>query len=178
MKNHAENFPRCSLSHSLSCNYNHKFANVILVFPKLHDRVTQYFKKIPLDNYAKFELSPVLLKLSDAHFIKLAHKYICTHIFVDLGTAKSLWRHNEPLTRYATLRVVYAPGIPGTLSPPPTSKETAICRSRHASRHVWRPWRRCAREPAYHASIFYKARFTTVLIGLLLANFSIGFKLN
>ena len=33
-------------------------------------------------------------------------------------------------------RVGHAPGMPGTFSPPPTSKETASKRSRHASRHV------------------------------------------
>ena len=32
---------------------------------------------------------------------------------------------NGPLARYAKLRVVHAPGMPGTFSPPPTSKETA-----------------------------------------------------
>ena len=31
----------------------------------------------------------------------------------------------EPLTRYIKLRIAHAPGIPGTFSPPPTSKETA-----------------------------------------------------
>ena len=41
-----------------------------------------------------------------------------------------------PLTRYVKLRVAHAPGMPGTFSPPPTSKETASLRSRHASRHV------------------------------------------
>ena len=41
-----------------------------------------------------------------------------------------------PLTRYAKLRVAHAPGMPRTFSPPPTSKETASERSRHASRHV------------------------------------------
>ena len=41
-----------------------------------------------------------------------------------------------PLTRYVKLRVAHAPGMPGTFSPPPISKETAIKRSRHASRHV------------------------------------------
>ena len=41
-----------------------------------------------------------------------------------------------PLARYVKLRVTHAPGMPGTFSPPPTSKETAILRSRHASRHV------------------------------------------
>ena len=43
---------------------------------------------------------------------------------------------NGPLTRYAKLRVAHAPGMPGTFSPPPTSKETAGQRSQHASRHV------------------------------------------
>ena len=37
-----------------------------------------------------------------------------------------------PLSRYVKLRVAHAPGMPGTFSPRPTSKET----SRHASRHV------------------------------------------
>ena len=43
---------------------------------------------------------------------------------------------NGPLTRYVKLRVVHAPGMPGTFSLPPTSMETASKRSRHASRHV------------------------------------------
>ena len=41
-----------------------------------------------------------------------------------------------PLTTYVKLWVVHAPGIPGTIPLPPTSKETASYRSRHASRHV------------------------------------------
>ena len=41
-----------------------------------------------------------------------------------------------PLTRYEILRVAHAPEMPGTFSPPPTSKETAGKRSRHTSRHV------------------------------------------
>ena len=41
-----------------------------------------------------------------------------------------------PLTRYVKLWAVHASGMPGTFSPPPTSKETASWRSRHASRHV------------------------------------------
>ena len=41
-----------------------------------------------------------------------------------------------PLTRYVKLLVAHAPGMPGTFSPQPTSKETASQRSRHASRHV------------------------------------------
>ena len=45
-------------------------------------------------------------------------------------------RCHEPLTRYAKLWVVHALGMPGTLSPPPSAKETASQRSRHASRHV------------------------------------------
>ena len=45
-------------------------------------------------------------------------------------------QQNGALTRYAKLRVAHASGIPGTFSPPLTSKETASQRSRHASRHV------------------------------------------
>ena len=41
-----------------------------------------------------------------------------------------------PLTRYVKLRVAHAPGMPGTFSPPQTSKETVGSRSRHASRQV------------------------------------------
>ena len=33
-------------------------------------------------------------------------------------------RFHGPLTRYVNLRVVHAPGMPGTFSSPPTSKET------------------------------------------------------
>ena len=46
------------------------------------------------------------------------------------------WRHHGPLTRCVKLRVAHAPGMPGTFSLPSTSKETAIERSWHASRHV------------------------------------------
>ena len=41
-----------------------------------------------------------------------------------------------PLTKYVKLRVAHAPRMPGTFSPPPTSKEIASWQSRHASRHV------------------------------------------
>ena len=34
------------------------------------------------------------------------------------------------------MRIAHAPGMPGTFSPPPTSKETANWLSRYASRHV------------------------------------------
>ena len=41
-----------------------------------------------------------------------------------------------PLARYVKLWFAHEPGMPGTFSPPPTSKETAGYRSRHVSRHV------------------------------------------
>ena len=41
-----------------------------------------------------------------------------------------------PLARYAKSRVAHTAGMPGTFSPPPTSKKTASWGSRHASRHV------------------------------------------
>ena len=47
-----------------------------------------------------------------------------------------MMKHNGLITRYVKLRVAHAPGMPGTLFPPPTSKEIANWRSRHASRHV------------------------------------------
>ena len=53
----------------------------------------------------------------------------------DNSTKGNLLRHG-PLTRYTELRDAHVPGMPGTFSPTPTSKETASYRSRHASRHV------------------------------------------
>ena len=41
-----------------------------------------------------------------------------------------------PLARYVKLWVAHVPGMPGTFSPWPTSKETASWRSRLASRRV------------------------------------------
>ena len=46
------------------------------------------------------------------------------------------WPHHGPLARYLILRVAHAPGMPGTFSPPPTSRVIASYRSRRASRHV------------------------------------------
>ena len=50
--------------------------------------------------------------------------------------------NHGPLTRFVKLRVARAPGIPGTFSPPPTSKETTSYWSRYVPRrcvtHV--PW--------------------------------------
>ena len=55
------------------------------------------------------------------------------NIYVERDRMRSL---HGPLTRYVKLRVVHAPGMPGTFSPPTTSTETASKRFRHASRHV------------------------------------------
>ena len=51
----------------------------------------------------------------------------CCDDMADVWTAEvddPASRHG-PLTRYVILRVARAPGMPGTFSPPPTSKETA-----------------------------------------------------
>ena len=48
----------------------------------------------------------------------------------------TLDRIHKPIARYVKLWAAHALGIPGTFSPPPTSKETVIKRSRHASRHM------------------------------------------
>ena len=44
--------------------------------------------------------------------------------------------YHGPLARDVKLWVAHVPGRPGAFSPPPTSKETANKRSRHASRRV------------------------------------------
>ena len=86
-------------------------------------------------------------------------------LYVTMGSG------NGPLTRYVKLRVVHAPGMPGTFSPSPNSKGTDNKRSRNASRHVrharavmqvgianpwWRGKRsrhsRCMRNPQFYIS--------------------------
>ena len=54
-----------------------------------------------------------------------------TRLIVEWASWYSSWA-----SRYVKLRIVHAPGMPGTFSPPLTSKETASTRSRHAPRHV------------------------------------------
>ena len=70
-----------------------------------------------------------------------------------------------PLTRYVKLLVAHVPGIPGTFSVPPTSKETTSQRSQHASRHMraamhirnvnpqwWGKYSQCMRNPQFYVS--------------------------
>ena len=63
---------------------------------------------------------------------------------------------HRPLTRYGNLRVAHAVGIPGTFSPPPTSRKTASKRSRHAAWHVRLTCRDASgdREPAVAGKTF------------------------
>ena len=49
----------------------------------------------------------------------------CQKLYYVLWPAARLGLGHGPLTRYAKLRVGHAPGMSGTFSPPPTSKETA-----------------------------------------------------
>ena len=67
-----------------------------------------------------------------ANVIHLCFHLVYSHIHFAAAAAEPVV--HGPLTRYVRLPV--APGIPGTLSTPSTSKETASKRSRHASRHV------------------------------------------
>ena len=76
------------------------------------------------------------------------------------------WKRHGPLTKYVKLRAVHAPGMPGTFSPSPTSRQTAGKRSWHASRHVRHAravmhvgivnprWQgnRCMRNPKFYVS--------------------------
>ena len=57
--------------------------------------------------------------------------------YLTLDSCVTLWHiiQNRPLTRCVKVWVAMR-RIPGTLSPPPTSKVTATYRSRHASRRV------------------------------------------
>ena len=59
-----------------------------------------------------------------------------TNLTALVSLGQFLTIQNGPLTRYVKLRVAHAPGMPGTFSPPPTSKENASQRTRHPSRHV------------------------------------------
>ena len=45
--------------------------------------------------------------------------------FIQFVSKVTAWSSNGPLTCYVKLLVAHAPGMPGTASPPPTSKETA-----------------------------------------------------
>ena len=57
-------------------------------------------------------------------------------IYNDVNITYHLCQLHGPLRRYAKSWFAHAPGMPGTFSPSSTPKETASCRSRHASRHV------------------------------------------
>ena len=59
---------------------------------------------------------------------------LCHH-FLGFKRREAISIHG-PLTRYAKLRLAHTSGMPGTFSPPPTSKETVSYLSRHASRNV------------------------------------------
>ena len=58
----------------------------------------------------------IIMAFSLSAILTLSNKFIAMH---------------GSLTRYAKLQVVHAPGMPGTFSPPPTSKETASDPSMH-----------------------------------------------
>ena len=62
--------------------------------------------------------------LSSAHNIEL--KYSSLLILLLLHYCWLVYFGYGSFTRYVKLRVAYAPGMPGTCSPPPTSKEAAI----------------------------------------------------
>ena len=93
-------------------------------------------------------------------------------IMVDFDGSTGQNSHHGPIVRYVKLWVAHAPGMPGTFLPPPTSKEIASQRPRHASRRVrharavmhvgianprWRGKRsrhsRCMRNPKFYVSV-------------------------
>ena len=86
---------------------------------------------------------------TDAVYLKTGHGYVITSIVFPVFCITRPW-HNlngclatPPweegmglLPDTKKLRVAHAPGMPRTFPSPPTSKETASYRFRHASRHV------------------------------------------
>ena len=63
------------------------------------------------------------------------HNLLTTHQTPPLHPANRL-PVRLPVTRYVKLWVAHKPGMPGAFSPPLTSKESDIKRSRDASRHM------------------------------------------
>ena len=73
----------------------------------------------------------------NVHTIELSSS--CWYFFtgsVEVLKSTAFDASNGSPTRYVKLRIAHAPGMPGSFSPPPTSKDTASWRSQHASRHV------------------------------------------
>ena len=85
------------------------------------------------------------LQPKDAYWMKIWQNYLNAsyislariHWFISFRVYQFCYRLiHRPLTRYVILWVAHAPGMPGTFSPSPTSKETASKRARHASHHA------------------------------------------
>ena len=71
---------------------------------------------------------PCLFALTKDQYLRVPISW-CDHA---LQTLLINSHRHGPLIRYVKLWVAHAPGMPGTFSLPPTSKETASLRSRHA----------------------------------------------
>ena len=74
-------------------------------------------------------------KLCSRHHMLHICVFSCCCLILLLELVYILYNHG-PLARYVKLRVAHVPGMTGTFSPPPTSKEIAIYRSRRASRQA------------------------------------------
>ena len=74
----------------------------------------------------------------DLHMARVSPSYTRINIYIVSQHYLTDSLPAAPWTSYQIrkLPVAHAPGMPGTFSPPPTSKQTASYRSRHASRHV------------------------------------------
>ena len=58
-------------------------------------------------------------------FSKAHMPYWAVDLLGRFGSGSNLGDFYGPLARYVKSRVAHAPGMPGTFTPPPTSKETA-----------------------------------------------------
>ena len=92
-------------------------------------------KKVPLYTYAHMCISIMLVLGTNASAccyrnpISTCYPVLITDIIpkIDYSSNMHLWYEilqYGPLTRHVKLRVAHAPGMPGTFSPPPISKES------------------------------------------------------
>ena len=103
---------------------------------KVHKKLT---KKQPF-SFKKGHLKASPTIRSEIHFL-----YIKPGIDISPRSKRPYISHGQlcnmmvhgPLTRYVKFRMAHAPGMPGTFSPPPTSKETASLWSWCAILPIW-----------------------------------------
>ena len=122
----------------------YKGGNEFYIWPWdiIHEKFSiheMYFPKWLAEQITRVKISPCFETLYKTLRLKISNTarravYICRHIYALCGVGildEDQYKKDTmgllpgPLTRYVKSRVVNAPGMPGTFSPPPTSKGTA-----------------------------------------------------